>query len=55
MKKKIRNVKKIKKINNISVPISYEDFKEMVEGLTDDELDIISDWLSSLPQKPSEQ
>lgn len=58
MKKKIKDVKKIKKSKKATAPIcleayvSYEEFKEMMSGLTDEELSLVSAWLLDHQHKP---
>lgn len=52
MKKKIKDVKRIKESEKATAPISYGEFKEMMSGLTDDELNLVSDWLLDRQQKP---
>lgn len=42
--------KKPLKIKEENKPTPYNDFKELLSGLTDEELTQVSDWLSNLRQ-----
>ena len=49
MRKKIKNVKKAKKpIHNIT----FNEFCEMMSGFTDEEFNLVYDWLSNRHKKP---
>lgn len=55
MQKKFKKNQKTKKPNktiNKNNKISFEEFKSIVSGLTDEELNLVSDWLSDRQQKP---
>lgn len=50
-----KKMKKLKNPNNTTKKtnnISFKEFKKIVSGLTDDELNLVGDWLSNRQQKP---
>jgi hypothetical protein len=49
---KTNKIKKIKKTEKNNNPISYREFKELLSGLTDEELTQVCDWLSSRQRMP---
>lgn len=49
MTKKAKEIKKIKKAPN---RITFNEFREMVSGFTDEEFNLVYDWLSNLHKKP---
>ena len=52
MYKKFKKTKKPSKTINKNNKISFEEFKSIVSGLTDEELSLVGDWLSNRQQKP---
>lgn len=48
MSKKIKSPKKPNKRNN---KMTYSDFKKLLAGLTDEEINQVCDWLSNQQQK----
>ncbi len=50
-----KKFKKIKKPDNTTNKkknkLSFEEFKDIVSGLTDEELNLVGDWLSDRQQK----
>ena len=49
MRKKIKKIKKPEKRNN---NLSYSEFKDLLSGLSDEEINRFCDLLSNLQQKP---
>lgn len=49
---KVKKQKSPKKSTN---NITFNEFKEMIEGFTDDEFNLVYDWLSTLRKKPSKR
>ncbi len=49
MPKKIKKIVKPSKRNN---NMSYQNFRELLSDLTDEELDQVSDWLLDPQQRP---
>ena len=46
-------VKKTKKPTKATNDITFNEFKEMIDGFTDDEFNLVYDWLSTLRKMPS--
>lgn len=46
--KKSKNLKKTKKENSA---LSFKEFKNLMQGFTDEEINQVSDWLLNLPRK----
>lgn len=51
MCKNFKKSKKAKKPDNKKSKISYQEFKRIVSGLTDEELNLVGDWLLNRQQK----
>ena len=51
MYKKFKKLKKPNDTNNRKNKLSLEEFKNIVSGLTDEELSLVGDWLSNQQQK----
>lgn len=52
MYKKFKKIKKPNNTNNKKNKVSFEEFKSIVSGLTDEELNLVGGWLSNQQQKP---
>lgn len=50
--KKLKSPNTEKPRNN---SLTYDEFEEMMSGLTEEEINLLNGWLSSLPQNSSEQ
>lgn len=52
MPTKLKKLKKTKKVKKPTHRITFNEFSDMMLGFTDEEFNLVSDWLSNLRKKP---